>query len=247
MASRSTPTASSETAMDRPARSLPAAQCISAGTLSSASACSTRLCSAVRSLMIVRYEATSGRPPCRRARIDAQLVEVAVADHLPELGAVGRVGERQVHIAHAGQLDVRALQPLVGRVAEVEDRVQAQRGEERGVRLGGVGEMTAAEEPPVPHPPAVHGRQAAHVAEVAHSGQLGLCRRDLRQLLRHGGSCSRLPSALLADEGALPTIRHRFVRQSVSAVAARALPRAATRRRMMFGACADLCGSVGSG
>lgn len=77
-----------------------------------------------------------------------QLVEVSVTDHLPELGAVGRVAQRQVHVAHARQLDVRAVELLVGRVTEVEDRVQAQRGQERGVLPGGVREVAAAEQHP---------------------------------------------------------------------------------------------------
>ncbi|CAM5298441.1 hypothetical protein SALBM135S_05737 [Streptomyces alboniger] len=70
MASRSTPTARSVTAMESPARSLPAAQCISAGTLSSASACRTLLCSAVRCLMIVRYEADIRSAALPSARIE---------------------------------------------------------------------------------------------------------------------------------------------------------------------------------
>ncbi len=143
--------------------------------------------------------------PVRRLAVAedrAQLVQVAVADHRPELGAVRRVGQRQIHVPHAGQLDVRPLELLVGGIAEVEDRVQAQGREERGVRLGRVREMAAAEQPSVRHPPAVHRRQAAHITEVAHSGQLGLGRRDL---LRHGGSshsaadAARRRSAFLDD------------------------------------------------
>ncbi len=56
MASRSTPRASRVTAIDRPARSLPAEQCISAGEAPSESSSSTRRCSAVRVVMINRYE-----------------------------------------------------------------------------------------------------------------------------------------------------------------------------------------------
>lgn len=115
----------------------------------------------------------------------AQLVEIAVADHLPELTAVRRVGQRKIHVPHARQFDVRALQLLVGRIAEVEDRVEPQGGEERGVLLRGVGEVAAAEQVPVAHSSAVRGGQATHVAEVAHSAELGLGRRDL---LGHGGS-----------------------------------------------------------
>ncbi|GAA5061024.1 hypothetical protein GCM10023336_38130 [Streptomyces similanensis] len=42
----------------------------------------------------------------------------------------------------------------------------------------------------MPHPPSVHGGQPAHIAEVAHSGQLRLGRRDL---LRHGDSSLSAP------------------------------------------------------
>jgi len=47
--------------------------------------------------------------------------------------------------------EVRIDAVTVGRVAEVEDRVQAQGGEESGVLVGGVREVPAAEQDPVTH------------------------------------------------------------------------------------------------
>ncbi len=117
-----------------------------------------------------------------------QLVRVAVAHHPPELRTVRRVGERDTHVAHAGQLHVQPVQLVVGLVAEVEDGVQPETREERGVLGRGVCQVTTAVEPSVPHPAAVRGGQAAHVTEIADTRQFGLRRRGLRQLLRHGHS-----------------------------------------------------------
>lgn len=122
----------------------------------------------------------------------AQLLDVAVAHQPPELRAVRGVGERNADVPDARQLHVETVELVVGGVTEVEDRVQSEPGEEGGVGLGGVGEVTAAVEAPVAHGAAVDGRQPADVAEVADTGQvdvrrLGTGRRDLWQL-RHKGS-----------------------------------------------------------
>ncbi len=127
----------------------------------------------------------------------AQLPDVAVADHLPELRAVGRVGQRYVHVPHARKLHVGAFQRVVRGVAEVEHGVQVQGREERRVLLRGVREVPAAVQHPVAHPPAVHGRQSAHVPEVAYSAEFRLrCRRE-------GGSCcvTAAPRASAVGDG----------------------------------------------
>lgn len=132
-----------------------------------------------------------------------QRVEVAVADRPPEVRVLRGVAERDVDVAGAGQRDVGAFERDVVAVAEVEDGVQPERGEEGRVLLVGVREVAAAEEHPRPYPPAVGGGQPAHVAEVAHPGQLGFRagRGGLPHFLRHRCSFS---SSLPCHELRLP-------------------------------------------
>jgi len=86
------------------------------------------------------------------------------------------VGERDVHVPYARQLDIQAVELLVGRVAEVEDRVQPQRRQERRVLGGGVREVAAAEEPSVPYGrPSTVGRPptSRKLRTPARSGSVG--------------------------------------------------------------------------
>ncbi|BBJ39778.1 hypothetical protein SSPO_024960 [Streptomyces antimycoticus] len=148
----------------------------------------------------------------------AQGVQIAFAHHRPEPGAVGRVGQRQIDVPDPAERDVRALQLDVGGVAEVEDGVQAEPVEEGRVRLGGMGEMAAAEQYAGPHTAAVGSRQSAEITEVAYPHQLSFGLGDLRRLrlLRHGLSFTIGRRRGSSTRRAEPTIRHACSGQSVS-------------------------------
>ncbi|BCK67123.1 hypothetical protein Srufu_010760 [Streptomyces libani subsp. rufus] len=78
--------------------------------------------------------------------------------------------------------------------------MQPEPGQKSGVGIGRMGEVATAEQPALPYATPVHGRQTAHIAEVADLRELGLGLWDLRRLLRHGRAPRVRLSTLLVDE-----------------------------------------------
>jgi len=168
--------------------SLPAAQCIARARLSSARAFSTCRCSAVRSRMIETVR--SGHPghALASARIDrswsSRRPRTIFPNSVPSAGSVSGMFTFRTPAARH-----QAVELLVGRVAEVEDRVSPSDVRERRVLGGGVGARWPLRKsrPYRTRRPSTVGR-TAHVAELRTPASRARSAGPAAALVRHVSS-----------------------------------------------------------